>query len=129
MPLFTITTRAGISTDKKNTLSGAIHKASVSAGYPEDDFFQRFISLTEDDLRISARYPDLSKPRSGQIVMIEAVLSSGTAEGTKRLLVSALVTQLQATGIDPEDVMVFLGEIDRSHSSFGGGRYAPPVCR
>jgi phenylpyruvate tautomerase PptA (4-oxalocrotonate tautomerase family) len=127
MPLFTVTMRAGRGTAEKDAISAAIHEASVSAGYPEDDFFQRFISLEEADLRINLYYPDLRKPRSRQVLMIEALLSSGTAEDRKRLLLSAMVSRLQAAGTDPEDVMVFFGEIDRSNSSFGGGRLAPPV--
>jgi len=127
MPLFTVTMRAGIRAAEKDAISAALHEASVSAGYSEDDFFQRFISLEEADLRISPRYPDLRNPRSRQVVMIEALLSSGTAGDRKRLLLSAMVSRLQAAGTDPEDVMVFFGEIDRSNSSFGGGRLTPPV--
>jgi len=127
MPLFTVTMRAGRTAAEKDAISAALHEASVSSGYPEDDFFQRFISLEEADLRISPRYPDLPNPRSSQVVMIEALLSSGTADATTRRLLSAMVARLQAAGTDPDDVMVFFGEMDRSNSSFGGGRLAPPV--
>jgi phenylpyruvate tautomerase PptA (4-oxalocrotonate tautomerase family) len=127
MPLFTVTMRSGKTVTEKDAISAAIHEASVSAGYPEDDHFQRFISLNEADLRISPRYPDLQKPRSEHVLMIEALVSSGTTEDKKRSLLSAIVTRLQAAGTDPNDVMVFFGEIDRASSSFGGGRPAPPV--
>jgi hypothetical protein len=43
MPLFTVTMKAGRATDEKNAISRAIHEASVKAGYPEDDMFQRFL--------------------------------------------------------------------------------------
>jgi len=127
MPLFTVTLRSGRTVMEKDAISAAIHEASVSCGYPEDDHFQRFITLEEADFRISPVYPDLQKPRSENVLMIEAVLSSGTAEDKKRSLLSAIVTHLQAAGTDPNDVMVFFGEIDRASSSFGGGRSAPPV--
>ncbi|MFJ2669321.1 tautomerase family protein [Streptomyces sp. NPDC087525] len=127
MPLFTITMRSGRTVAEKNAISAAIHEASVSAGYPEDDHFQRFVSLEEADLRISPRYPDLPAPRGEHVLMIEAVLSSGTEKEGKRLLLSAIVTHLQAAGTDPNDVMVFFGEFDRANSSFGGGRFALPV--
>ena len=97
MPLFTITMRSGRTVTAKDAISAAIHEASVSAGYPDDDHFQRFISLEEADLRISPLYPDLQKPRSEHVLMIEVL------------------------------VMVFFGEIDRASSSFGGGRPALPV--
>ena len=127
MPLFTVTMRSGRTVPEKDAISSAIHEASVSAGYPEDDHFQRFISLDEADFRISPLYPDLQKPRSEHVLMIEVQLSSGTEKDKKRSLLSAIVTRLQAAGTDPNDVMVFFGEIDRASSSFGGGRPALPV--
>jgi hypothetical protein len=119
--------RSGRTATEQDAISAAIHEASVSAGYPEDDHFQRFICLEEADLRISPRYPDLEKPRSAHVLMIEAWLSSGTADDRKRSLLSAIVTRLQAAGTDPNDVMVFFSEIDRASSSFGGGHPAQPV--
>src|SRR5882757_5401781 len=98
MPLFTVTMRSGRTATEKDAISAAIHEASVSAGYPEDDHFQRFISLDEADFRFSPRYPDLQKPRSEHVLMIEVLVSSGTADGRKRALVSALVTRLKAAG-------------------------------
>jgi hypothetical protein len=127
MPLFTVTMRSGRTVTEKDAISAAIHDASVSAGYPEDDHFQRFICLEEVDLRISPVYPDLPKPRSEHVLMIEVLLSSGTEEDRKRALLTAIVARLQAAGTDPNDVMVFFGEIDRASSSFGGGRTALPV--
>jgi phenylpyruvate tautomerase PptA (4-oxalocrotonate tautomerase family) len=127
MPLFTVTMRSGRTVTERDAISAAIHEASVSAGYPQDDHFQRFISLEEPDLRISPLYPDLQKPRSGHVLMIEVQLSSGTDEDRKRSLLSAIVTRLQVSGTDPNDVMVFFSEIDRASSSFGGGRAAQPL--
>jgi phenylpyruvate tautomerase PptA (4-oxalocrotonate tautomerase family) len=127
MPLFTVTLRSGRTVTGKDAISAAIHEASVSAGYPEDDHFQRFISLEEADFRFSPRYPDLQKPRSEHVLMIEVLVSSGTGEDRKRALLSGIVTRLEAAGTDPNDVMVFFSEIDRASSSFGGGRPAQPV--
>ena len=50
MPLFTVTMKAGRAADEKNAISRAIHEASVKAGYPEDDMFQRFLCLEQADL-------------------------------------------------------------------------------
>jgi phenylpyruvate tautomerase PptA (4-oxalocrotonate tautomerase family) len=127
MPLFTVTMLSGRTVTEKDAISAAIREASVSAGYPEDDHFQRFICLEEADLRMSPRYPDLPKPRSEHVLMIEVLLSSGTAEDRKRALLTAIVARLEAAGTDPNDVMVFFGEIDRASISFGGGRTALPV--
>ena len=52
MPLFTITVRSGRRGADKGALSAAIHAASVAAGYPQNNMFQRFFSLEADDLLI-----------------------------------------------------------------------------
>jgi len=127
MPLFTVTMKAGRTADEKNTLSRAIHKASVKAGYPADDMFQRFLCLEQDDLRVDLYYPGLPKPRTEKMLMIEVLVSSGTDADKKKRLLEALVEALDDAGTDPNDIMVFFGEIDRASSSFGGGRLAPPV--
>lgn len=127
MPLFTVTMRSGKTNAEKDAISSAIHEASVGAGYPEDDSFQRFISLDQVDLRINPVYPDLRKPRSEQVLLIEVTVSSGTPADRKRTLLSAIVTCLAAAGTDPNDVMVFFGEIDGASSSFSDGRPALPI--
>ena len=52
MPLFTVTMKSNESTSEKDRLSRAMHAASIAAGYPEDDLFQRFLSVGPSDLRI-----------------------------------------------------------------------------
>ncbi|MGC1301248.1 MAG: tautomerase family protein [Caulobacteraceae bacterium] len=127
MPLFTVTLRAGRSADEIDRLSGAIHAASVAAGYPADDQFQRFLPLEPNHLRVDPRYPGLPKPRTDGVLIIEALVSSGTATGRKQALVGSLVEHLAGVGVDPNDVMVFFLETDRASGSFGGGQFAPPV--
>jgi hypothetical protein len=128
MPLFTVTMKANRSAKEKDCLSRAIHAASVVAGYPEDDLFQRFLSLHPSDLRVDPYYPALPKPRTDQMLMIEVLVSSGTDTNRKRALVAALVEKLGGAGIDPNDIMVFFLETDRASGSFGGGQFAPPVA-
>ena len=128
MPLFTVTMKSNGSTNQKDRLSRAIHAASVAAGYPEDDLFQRFLSLGPSDFRVDLYYPELPTPRSDQILMIEVLVSSGTDSNRKEGLVAALVEKLGEAGVDPNDIMVFFLETDRASGSFGGGRFAPPVA-
>ena len=128
MPLFTVTLRSNRLTNEKDRLSRAIHAASIVAGYPEADLFQRFLSLGPSDLRVDLYYPGLPKPRSDQMLMIEVLVSSGTDANRKKGLVAALVEKLGEAGIDPNDILVFFLETDRSSGSFGGGRFAPPVA-
>ena len=127
MPLFTVTMRSERRGPGKGAISAAIHAASVSAGYPQNDMFQRFFSLDADDLLIDPTYPDLPKPRTEGLLMIEVVVSSGTTTSQKQALLAALIARLDAVGVDANDVMVFFGEIDRASSSFANGQLAPPV--
>jgi len=114
MPLFTVTMKSNGSTNEKGRLSRAIHAASIAAGYPEDDLFQRFLSLEPSDLGVDLYYPALPKPRTDQMLMIEVLVSSGTDTNRKKGLVSALVEKLGEAGIDPNDIMVFFSETDRA---------------
>jgi hypothetical protein len=128
MPLFTVTMKSNRSADQKDSLSRAIHAASVVAGYAEDDLFQRFLSVEPGDFKVDLHYPALPKPRTNQMLLIEVLLSSGTDTDRKKGLVAALVEKLAEAGVDPNDIMVFFLETDRASGSFGGGRFAPPVA-
>jgi phenylpyruvate tautomerase PptA (4-oxalocrotonate tautomerase family) len=90
--------------------------------------FQRFLCFEHADLRVDLHYPGLPKPRTEKMLMIEVLVSSGTEADRKTRLVAALVEALDGAGTDPNDIMIFFGEIDRASSSFGGGRLAPPVA-
>jgi hypothetical protein len=127
MPIFTVTMRSERRGPDKGAISTAIHVASVSSGYPQNDMFQRFFSLDADDLLIDPTYPGLEKPRTEDLLMIEVLVSSGTEAKQKHALLTALIARLDAVGVDPNDVMVFFGEIDRASSSFASGQLAPPV--
>ena len=86
MPLFTVTMKSNGSTSENDRLSRAIHAASIAAGYPEDDLFQRFLSLGPGDLRVDLYYPALPKPRTDQMLMIEVMVSSGLTPIGKKVL-------------------------------------------
>ena len=128
MPLFTVTMKSNRSVEEKGRLSRAIHAASMVAGYPEDDLFQRFLSLESSDFNVDLYYPALPKPRTDHVLMIEVLISSGTDTDRKKALVAALVEKLGEAGTDPNDIMVLFLETDRASRSFGGGRFAPPVA-
>jgi hypothetical protein len=128
MPLLTVTMKSHESTSENDRLSRAIHAASIAAGYPKDDLFQRFLSLGPSDFRVDPYYPALPKPRTDQMLMIEVMVSWGTDTNRKKGLVAALVEKLGEAGIDPNDIMVFFLETDRTSGSFGGGRFARPVA-
>jgi hypothetical protein len=127
MPLYTITMRSKRRGPDKGAISAAIRAATTAAGYPENDFFQRFLSLEAEDLRIDPTYPELRTPRSDEVMMVEVVVSSGTEAERKHTLLAALIDQLGPAGVDANDAMVFFSEVDRASSSFGNGELASPV--
>ena len=98
MPLFTVTMKAGRAADEKNAISRAIQEASVKAGYPDDDMFQRFFCLEQADLKVDLYYPGLPKPRTENMLMIEVLVSSGTAAERRARLLAALVEALDGAG-------------------------------
>ena len=57
-----------------------------------------------------------------------ASVKTGYPEDDMFRLLATLVEAPGGAGTDPNDIMVFFGEIDRANSSFGGGRVAPPVA-
>jgi phenylpyruvate tautomerase PptA (4-oxalocrotonate tautomerase family) len=59
--------------------------------------------------------------------MIEVLVTAMTDADRKRRLLAALVETLEAAGVDPNDIIVLFGEVDRASCSFGGGRFAPPI--
>ena len=76
--------------------------------------FQRFFCLEQADLKVDLSYPGLSKPETEKMLMIEVLVSSGTDTNRKTRLLAALVEALDGAGNDPNDIMVFFGEIDRA---------------
>ena len=87
-----------------------------------------FFCLEQTGPEVDLNCPGLPKPRREKMLMTEVLVSYGTDADGKTRLLAALVEVLGAAGTDPNDIIVFFGEIDRVSSSFGGGRLAPPVA-
>jgi phenylpyruvate tautomerase PptA (4-oxalocrotonate tautomerase family) len=94
----------------------------VSTGVPADDRFQRVLELDPADLRFDPRYPDLTRDRDKNFVLIEILWSVGRSVKVKRQLLDTLMASLSRQGLDPEHVMVCFKETAWENWSFGGGR-------
>jgi phenylpyruvate tautomerase PptA (4-oxalocrotonate tautomerase family) len=124
MPLLTITIRRGKDAAFKSAVLNAVHNALVASGVPQADRFHRVLELSAEDFRYDASYPDLSRPRSDDFVLIEVLLSAGRSVKVKRKIAVDLIDGLrQAPGLDPEDVMLVFKETLWENWSFGGGRF------
>ena len=124
MPLVTLTLRRGKDAAFKSAVLEAVHNALVASGVPQADRFHRVLELSADDFRYDASYPDLTRPRSGDFVLIEVLLSAGRSVKVKRKIAGDLIEGLrEAPGLDPEDVMLVFKETLWENWSFGGGRF------
>jgi phenylpyruvate tautomerase PptA (4-oxalocrotonate tautomerase family) len=122
MPLVTLTVRKPKTPEFKTTVLDAVHAALVSSGVPATDRFQRVLELDAADFRYDASYPDLTRARTNDFVLIEIVWSVGRSVKVKRKLLDELMSSLSRAGLDPEQIMVCFKETQWENWAFGGGR-------
>ncbi|HET7866166.1 MAG TPA: tautomerase family protein [Burkholderiaceae bacterium] len=122
MPLITLTVRKPKSSAFEHTVLGAVHEALVASGVPAADRFHRVLELDEDDFRFDLAYPDLTRERNADFVLIEILLSAGRSVKIKKKIVQDMVATLSAAGFEPENVMICFKETTWENWSFGGGR-------
>ena len=124
MPLVTLTVRQGKDTAFKSAVLEGVHRALVASGVPDTDRFHRVLELSADDFRFDPSYPDLTRPRTDDFVLIEVLLSAGRSVKIKRKIAADLIAALrEAPGLDPENVMLVFKETTWENWSFGGGRF------
>ena len=122
MPLVTLTMQRPKSAAFKVKVLDSIHEALIGAGVPVTDRFQRVIELAAEDVRFDSSYPDLSKARDENFMIIEILWSVGRSVKIKRALLADLIVRLDKQGIDGEQVMVCFKETAWENWSFAGGR-------
>lgn len=122
MPLVTVTVRKPKSTEFKSGVLDAVHAALVASGVPAADKFQRVLELDAADFRYDPSYPDLTRPRDENFVLIEILWSVGRSVKVKRKFLEDLMQRLREAGHDAENVMVAFKETTWENWAFGGGR-------
>ena len=123
MPLVTVTLLRPRDAAFKRALLDTVHAALVGAGVPENDRFQRILTLAPEDARVDARYPDLASDRDQDFVLVEILWSVGRSVKVKRALVETLARALgRAIGVAPDNVMIVFKETAWENWSFAGGR-------
>ena len=81
------------------------------------------LELSPDDFRYDADYPDLARPRTGDFVLIEILLSVSRSVKVKKKIVADIVAATKkAPGLDPDDVMIVFKETQWENWAFGGGQ-------
>jgi len=122
MPLITLTVRKPKSAEFKNGVLDAVHAALVSSGVPAADKFQRVLELDAEDFRFDATYPDLTRARDDNFVLIEVLWSAGRSVKVKKKLLEELIANLARAGHAPDNVMVCFKETTWENWAFAGGR-------
>jgi phenylpyruvate tautomerase PptA (4-oxalocrotonate tautomerase family) len=123
MPLVTVTVRRPKTDAFKAAVLKAVHAALVASGVPEKDRFHRVLELDAADFAYDDTYPDLTKPRDADFVLVEILLSVGRSVKVKRKILADIVAGLSKDpGLDPENVFVVFKETLWENWAFGGGR-------
>jgi phenylpyruvate tautomerase PptA (4-oxalocrotonate tautomerase family) len=122
MPLVTLTVRKPKTPAFKALIMDTVHAALVKVGVPATDKFQRVLELGPDDFRFDPTYPDAKSARTDDFALVEILWSVGRSAKVKKELLSFLVQELTAKGVDPENVMVVFKETQWENWSFAGGR-------
>lgn len=124
MPLVTVTVRKPKTAAFKGAVLAAVHAALVASGVPEKDRFHRVLELDRDDFRYDESYPDLERPRDGDFILVEILLSVGrSVKVKKKILADILAALARDPGAHPDNVMVVFKETLWENWSFAGGRF------
>jgi phenylpyruvate tautomerase PptA (4-oxalocrotonate tautomerase family) len=122
MPIVTITVRKPKTSEFKNAVLDAAAAALVGAGVNPNDRFHRVIELDPDDFRFDPTFPDLSRPRTDDFVLIELLIGTGRSVKIKKKIVADIIETLSGKGFDGEHVMIVFGDVAWENWSPGGGR-------
>jgi phenylpyruvate tautomerase PptA (4-oxalocrotonate tautomerase family) len=122
MPLITVTLQRPKTAEFKSLILDSVHAALVKVGVPITDKFQRVLELDAEDFRFDPTYPDAKVTRTADFVLIEVLWSVGRSVKVKKQLLSFLMQELAARGLEPENVMVVFKETLWENWSFAGGR-------
>jgi phenylpyruvate tautomerase PptA (4-oxalocrotonate tautomerase family) len=99
---------------RQKVLSDAIHRATTAVlSLPEEKRFHRFLLLDAEEFFFP---PD----RSERYTIVEISMFEGRAVTTKKALIRRLFQELQAVGINPQDVEITIFETPRENWGIRG---------
>ncbi|GAA1940940.1 hypothetical protein GCM10009775_35980 [Microbacterium aoyamense] len=121
MPLVKVNLRKGRSRAEKQAIGEAIQAALVAGlGVPDEDLYQIFNELSQDDFRHTDGYLGLNYTH--QLLVIEITFLVGRTDDVKKALLADINRNLVASGVvGPDDVFITITEIGLANISFGRG--------
>ena len=122
MPIVRVDIYSGFPSSYKRAILDSIHGALVhSFKIPEGDRNQTIREFSESDF-------DRSDGKTKKFTMIEITAFSGRSREAKRELYRQIVANLAASpGVDPNDVLISLNEIELVNWAVQGGKVADEV--
>ena len=121
MPLVRISYTSGQAPSFATLLSKGVHRAMVDTfNVPETDYFQ---VLSEHDAGTGLVWPDvfLGIEHGDNPVFVQITCAEGRTVAQKKALYRAIVDNIEAVGIAPNDVIINLIETKKENWSFGNG--------
>jgi phenylpyruvate tautomerase PptA (4-oxalocrotonate tautomerase family) len=123
MPFIRTTLHRDTPPDRREAIVMGIHHALVEAiGMPEDELFNLVAEHDPSSFFCSSSFNGVR--RSDHVVVVEITLRRGRSDAMKRDLYAGIARRLEAAGVVPEDVFIFMHENDYSDWSVGLGRFA-----
>jgi hypothetical protein len=121
MPVFHFHVPEGFSTDRKNKMADAAHKALMeSCGVPEGD---RFITITEHkvgELHIHPTFMEMK--RSKDAVIVDVLIGAHRPLEQKKALFRLMSDLLdEMAGVRPDDLFIAAIPVPNENFSFGKG--------
>lgn len=122
MPVVEISLLKGRSIEEIALICETIHRAVVKHyEIPEGDRFQLVRQYEPYELRFDRDFA--GGPRSDRFVLVQITSGRERPVATKQSLFEEIATSLrQQTGLDPEDVLIMLGNVKMTDLSLAGGR-------
>ncbi len=123
MPFIRTTLHRDTPQAQREAIVMGIHHALVDAiGMPEDELFNLVAEHDPASFFCSPSFNGIR--RSDHVVVVEITLRRGRSDAMKRDLYAGIAHRLEAAGVVPEDVFIFMHENDYSDWSVGLGRFA-----
>ena len=121
MPLVRIALMEGKSSDYRQKLGDAVHRAIVETmNVPPLDRFQIISEYKKADFIYDAQYLNIA--RTDDLVMIQITLNTGRSTDLKKAFYKRVAELLAAElKLRPEDVLINLVEVAKENWSFGNG--------
>ena len=128
MPFVRTSVRKGTSRERKAQIVDGVHQALVEAiGMPEDELFNMVSEYEPGDFFYDRTFNGIA--RSDDLVVIEITLRRGRSDAMKRTLYALIASRLEAAGVSPKDVFIFMHENDYSDWSVGNGVFAMAIVQ